>query len=364
MTTILQLTLNGILLGGFYASMVLGFSLTWGVMGVINLAHGEFLMLGAFLAWLLFNPQRTDVAISLPGSEISLPVLALAGVWIFLALSFVSYRFGLRRLASRSGRGLISLVMGGAVTGVLYWVWRDVFSLAPIDPFVSIPAVMLVLFSFGYLLQKHLINRVVERPHLITLLITFGISVILTNLALLVFSGDPRQVILTYRPNVNVAGVTVPTTRTFVFGVALLIMLALHLFLQRTRTGKSIRAAAQHKMAARTVGIDIYETYALAFGISIALVGAAGAMISPLQAVWAVMGPPFTLKAFTITALGGLGRIQGAMLGGLVLGLAESFIGFYVGTGWGVATAFILLVLILILRPRGLLGGELPAEVQ
>jgi branched-chain amino acid transport system permease protein len=364
MTTFLQLTLNGILLGGFYAVMVLGFSVIWGVIGVINLAHGEFLMLGAFLGWLLFNPGRTDVAITLPGSETSIPVLALAGLWIFLALSFVLYRFGLRRVVSRLWRSLISLAVGGAATGALYWLWRDVFSLAPIDPFVSIPAVMLALFSLGYLLQKHLINRVVERPHLITLLITFGISVILTNIALLVFSGDPRQVILTYRPNVNVAGVTVPTTRSFVFVAGLLIMLGLHLFLQRTRTGKSIRAAAQHKMAARTVGIDIYETYALAFGLSVALVGAAGAMISPLQAVWAVMGPPFTLKAFAITALAGLGRIRGVLFGGLVLGLAESFIGYRFGLGWGVATSFILLVLILILRPQGLLGGQLPAEVQ
>ena len=141
---------------------------------------------------------------------------------------------------------------------------------------------------------------------------------------------------------------------------ALLIMVALYLFLQRTRMGKSIRAAAQNKEAARLVGIEIQNVYALTFGICIALTGAAGTLISPTQAIFPYMGPPLTLKAFAITAMSGLGSIPGALLGGIVLGLVEVYIATYVpgiGTNLGVVSSFVLLVIVLVTRPQGLFGG-------
>ncbi len=294
MDQLLQALVSGLLLGGFYAVMVLGFSVIWGVMGVINLAHGEFLMIGAYLAWGLFQ------------------------------------FFGL-------------------------------------DPFMALVLILPLMFLVGYLLQFLLINRLVERPHLMVLLVSFGVSIALANLFKILFTSDPRNVPVAYNGSVELAGITFPIVKTIIFGLALLIMLCLHLFLQRSRLGKSIRAAAQNKTAARIVGVDINRVYALTAGICIALTAAAGAMISPTQAIFPFMGPPFTLKALTITTLGGLGRIPGALMGGLILGITETLVSRFIpgiGTNLGIATSFVLLVLILVLRPQGLLGGLRPISAE
>ena len=294
MTQFLQALASGLLLGGFYGVMVLGFSVLWGVMGIINLAHGDFLMTGAYLAWLLFR------------------------------------NFNL-------------------------------------DPFASLLLLVPVMFLVGYGLQKILLNRLVERPHLVMLLATFGLSISLANLHKIVYTADPRNVPVSYNGSFELWGLSLPIVKTIIFGVALAMMLALHLFLQRTRLGKAIRAAAQNKNAARIVGIDIEQVYAITTGICIALTAAAGAMISPTQAIFPFMGQPFTLKAFTITVLGGLGRIPGALLGGMFLGVTEVMVATYVpgiGTNLGVAVSLILLVVILIVRPQGLLQGLRPMEVD
>lgn len=281
------------MLGGFYAAMMLGFSVIWGVMGVINLAHGEFVMVGAYITWLLSD-----------------------------------------------GAGM--------------------------DPFVAIVLVFPIMFVVGYVLQRVLINRIVDRPHLVALLVTFGLSIIMANAVKLRYSATPR---LTDTALSGVwhlfGGVTVPRTKTGILVVALLIMGGLWLFLHRTKLGKSIRAAAQNKQAARIVGIDVKKIYAITFGISIAITGVAGALISSTQAVFPFMGPPLTLRAFTITALAGLGNIPGALMGGITLGLVESFIGIYVegiGTNLAIVASFALLWIILVTRPQGLFGGLRPAE--
>ena len=294
MDQVLQALVNGLLLGGFYAVMVLGFSVIWGVMGIINMAHGEYLMVGAYLGWGLFQ------------------------------------LFGM-------------------------------------DPFASLLVILPLMFLVGYLLQYLLLNRMVERPHLMSLLITFGISIALSNLFKILFTSDPRNVSVPYNGSVEWLGITFPIVKSIIFGAALLIMLCLHLYLQRSRMGKSIRAAAQNRTAARIVGVDIHRTYAVTAGICIAVTAGAGAMLSPTQAVFPFMGPPFTLKAYTITALGGLGRIPGALMGGVVLGVTETLISRFVpgiGTNLGVAISFVLLVLILILRPQGLLGGLRPVDPE
>jgi len=294
MDQFLQALVSGLLLGGFYGVMVLGFSIIWGVMGVINLAHGEYVMMGAYMAWALFRA------------------------------------FGL-------------------------------------DPFLSLVIVMPVMFVVGYVLQAVVVNRVVERPHLMALLLTFGISIGLANLYKIVYSADPRNVPVSYNGSFDVAGVTFPIVKSIILVIALVMMFCLHLFLQRTRLGKSIRAAAQNRDAARIVGVEINRVYAITAGICVALTAAAGAMISPTQAIFPFMGPPFTLKAFTITALGGLGRIPGALLGGMLLGVTELMVATYVpgiGTNVGVAVSFVLLVVILIVRPQGLLAGLRPMEVE
>jgi branched-chain amino acid transport system permease protein len=292
MEQFLQALINGIMLGGFYGVMVLGFSVIWGVMGVINLAHGEFIMLGAYVAWIL-NKQFN---------------------------------------------------------------W---------DPFLAPIVVIPLFFVFGYLLQRLLINRIVEKPHLISLLVTFGLGIILANATKLIFTADPRITQTALSGFWPVGAVTIPKTKSGILVAALIIMGLLHLFLQHTRLGKSIRASAQNKDAARMVGIKIKSVYALTFGICIALTGVAGVLISPTQAIFPFMGASLTLRAFAITALAGLGSIVGALAGGIILGLVEVFVATYVsgvGTNLGVISSFVILVMILVARPQGLFGGLKPAH--
>jgi len=194
------------------------------------------------------------------------------------------------------------------------------------------------------------------------------LSIILANAFKLVFTADPRTVNTAFSGFWRLGEqITVPITRTVVLAAALLIMSLLHLFLQRTRLGKSIRAAAQNREAARIVGIEIRTVYAITFAIAIALTGVAGMLISPTQAIFPFMGPPLTLKAFAITAMSGLGSIPGALLGGLILGLIEVFIATYVpgiGTNLGIISSFVILVVVLVTRPQGLFGGLKAADVR
>lgn len=293
MDQFLQAVINGIMLGGFYGAMVLGFSIIWGVMGVINLAHGEFIMAGAYFTWMM-NRQ---------------------------------------------------------------YGW---------EPFMSLILIIPVFFLAGYVLQRILINRIIERPHLISLLVTFGLSIIIANIYKLAYTGTPRTVNTALSGFWPIGDVTIPVTKTFVIISALIMMAGLHLFLQYTRLGKSIRAAAQNREAARIVGIEIHNVYAVTFAICIAITGAAGMLISPTQAIFPFMGGPLTLKAFAITAMSGLGSIPGALMGGLVLGLIEVFIATYVpgvGTNLGIVSSFVILVVVLVTRPQGLFGG-LKAAVE
>ncbi|UCG23723.1 MAG: branched-chain amino acid ABC transporter permease [Chloroflexota bacterium] len=292
MDQFIQTAINGLMLGGFYGVMVLGFSVIWGVMGVINLAHGEFVMLGAYMAWIL-NTQ-------------------------------------------------------------LGW-----------DPFLTPLVVIPVMFVIGYILQRVLINRIVEGPHLISLLVTFGLGIMMANIVKLLFTADPRITETVLKGFWPVGSVTVPKTKSGILVAALIIMITLHFFLQRTRLGKSIRAAAQNREAARMVGIEIKTVYALTFGICIALTGVAGVLISPTQAIFPFMGASLTLRAFAITALAGLGSVFGALAGGIFLAMIEVFVATYVpgvGTNMGIVISFVLLVTVLVVRPQGLLGGLKPAS--
>jgi branched-chain amino acid transport system permease protein len=288
----LQALINGVALGGFYAAMVLGFSIIWGVMGVINLAHGEFLMIGAYLAWIMNR----------------------------------------------------------------YFYW---------EPFAALIVVMPAMFMLGYLLQRLLINRIVERPPLISLLVTYALSIVFANTLKLFFTGTPRSVDTVIGGFWRLGNITIPVVKTSILVISILMVLALALFLEYTRLGKSIRAAAQNRNAARMVGIEISSVYAITFAICIALTGGAGVLITPIQPIFPFMGQPFTLKAFAITTMSGLGNIWGALLGSLVLGLLEVYVATYipgVGTNLGIVVSYVILVLVLIVRPQGLFGGLKPVE--
>jgi len=288
----LQALINGVALGGFYAAMVLGFSIIWGVMGVINLAHGEFLMIGAYLAWIMNR----------------------------------------------------------------YFNW---------EPFAALIVVMPAMFMLGYLTQRLLINRIVERPPLISLLVTYALSIVFANTLKLFFTGTPRSVDTVIGGFWRLGNITIPVVKTSILVISILMVLTLALFLEYTRLGKSIRAAAQNRNAARMVGIEVSSVYAITFAICIALTGGAGVLITPIQPIFPFMGQPFTLKAFAITTMSGLGNIWGALLGSLVLGLLEVYVATYipgVGTNLGIVVSYVILVLVLIVRPQGLFGGLKPVE--
>ena len=292
---LIQTLINGVLIGGVYAVMMLGFSVIWGVMRVINLAHGEFLMVGAYITWVLNK----------------------------------SYGW---------------------------------------EPFVALIAVIPIMFVFGYVIQRVLINRVIEKPILISLLVTYGLGIAMASTVKLIYTANPRITETVLTGYWEMGNVVLPVTKTYVLGFALVMMTGLYLLLQRTRFGKSVRAAAQSKEAARMVGIEIDKVYAVTFAICIALTGAAGMLISPHSSINPFMGVTWTLKAFAITAMSGLGNIPGALMGGMVLGLVENLLATFVpgvGSNIGIISSFVLLVFVLVTRPQGLFGGlKIQQEIQ
>ena len=284
---LIQTLINGVLVGGLYGVMVLGFSVIWGVMGVINLAHGEFLMIGAYLTWIL-----------------------------------------------NKGYG-----------------W---------EPFAALLVVIPIMFVLGYITQIVLINRIIERPNLVMLLVTYGLGIVAASTVKVIYTANPRITTTIFSGYIEFGDVVLPVTKSLVLVAAIIMMGGLYLFLHRTRFGKSIRAAAQSKEAARMVGIEINYVYAITFAICIALTGAAGMLISPLGAINPFMGASWTLKAFAITAMSGLGNIPGALMGGMVLGLIENILATFVpniGSSIGIISSFVVLVLVLVFRPQGLFGG-------
>ncbi len=281
-----QILVNGILKGGLYALMALGMSLIWGVMDIINIAHGAFIMLGAYTT---------------------------------------------------------------------YWM----FTLFGIDPFISLLISMLVMFVFGYIIQKYLINLVIRAEIFITLILTFGIEIFITNMALILWTADVRKVKVAYAAsNFTIFGVTIPYVRLIAFVLALIISFILFVILNKTRLGRAIRATSQDLEAARLNGVNVSHIYSITFGIGTALAGAAGTLWAILFPISPSMGGHLTLKSFVVCIVGGLGTMLGPIVGGLTLGIIEAFGTNYFGTTFESLISFTILVLVLIIRPKGILGKE------
>ena len=235
-----------------------------------------------------------------------------------------------------------------------YYLWAGL----GVDPFVTLPLTVVTLFAAGYLLQRYVINLVMGASILTTFLLTFGFESLLTNIALRLFSADTRQ----SRPFYANASLTVgpfylPYTQVGAVVVALLLTYLLYLFLDHTRTGSSIRAVGQDRVAARLMGIDIGRTYALTFAIGAGLAAASGTLLSTTSGFNPGTFTAFNVLAFSVVVLGGLGSIQGALLGGLVFGLVYEFGGTYLLSQRDVIV-FAILILVLVFRPTGLLGRE------
>ncbi len=281
---LLQAMINGILFGAVYVCIGMGFSLVWGVMNIINLAHGSFIMLGAYITYTLFAYGK-------------------------------------------------------------------------IDPFLTLPASMIVLYFIGYASQKYLLNYIIRASIFITLTFTFGLQILIANVALLIWTADFKSVAPSYAGDGMTLGPLVfPYIRFAIFIIALILTVLFYLLMAKTKTGKAITATALNLEGAKTVGVDVAEIYARTMGISAALGGAAGALIAPIMTINPFVGGPLVGKAFVVAILGGLGSTLGSLAGGMVLGLAEQIGSLYFSSAYQEAIGFIVLVLGLIFRPQGIIG--------
>jgi branched-chain amino acid transport system permease protein len=231
------------------------------------------------------------------------------------------------------------------------------FSLFHVDPFLSIVITMPLMFLFGAFLQKIVINRTLSAPPQNQILLTIGLGLIMSNSVMLAFTSDYKILSTKYSSSsVRMMGISISLPLLISFAITTVITVALYWFLMKTDTGLAIRATAQDREAARLMGINVSRMSILAFGLGSALAATAGALISPTYYIFPQVGSAFTLKAFVITVLGGMGSVVGATLGGVLIGVAESIGGAYFGSGWKEVVVFVLFLLVLLFKPSGLLG--------
>jgi branched-chain amino acid transport system permease protein len=237
-----------------------------------------------------------------------------------------------------------------------YLAWH-LYHYLGIDPFLGLPITAVVMFGVGYAVQRGILNLIVRAPMFNTLLVTFGMEVVLTYLAQLAFSADFRTINPSYAgSHVAIGPVIVPIVRLAAFGVAIVLTFAMWLFLLKTRLGRAIRATAQNLVAARLYGVEPRHLYAMTFGIGIGLAGVAGGLYGTVSQINPYIGATLTAKCFAIAIIGGLDNPLGVIVGGLVLGVIESLAVLYIGATFADVASFGVLVLVLIVRPSGLLG--------
>ncbi len=274
------------LLGGIYTLVASGLTLIYGVLHIINFAHGSMLMLAMF--------------------------------------------------------------------GVYY-----LLTLLGVDPYLSMFVMVPAMYLLGYLLYKGLIGRLASGKDENILLLTLGLSILIENLALMFFKGDSRTILVSYSDTmVQVGPAFVPLPKLISFVVAMVLCGALGLFMQLTDTGRAIRAVAKERVGARLVGIDVDHIFAISFGIGLATLGAAASLMMPIFYVSPTVGHVFVLVAFTVVVLGGMGSFLGAVVGGLIIGLTESFGGLFLGESMGQIGISLIFILILLFRPQGLFGAK------
>ncbi|MCL5045708.1 MAG: branched-chain amino acid ABC transporter permease [Actinobacteria bacterium] len=226
-----------------------------------------------------------------------------------------------------------------------------------LDPYLAILVVAPLLFLAGVIIHKLIIERLLTAPHHMQVFATVGLSIVLVNLALFLWQADYRSVSTPYSDASWVAGgLRISVPKAFGFFVALAMAGGLLAFLKLTPMGRAIRATAQDQHAAKLMGIDIKRVYLWAFGIGTACVGVAGAILTPFYYVFPTVGQFFVTAAFVVVVLGGMGSMVGAFLGGLIIGLVESFSGFFIAPVWKEMVYFGVFVLILLLKPSGLFG--------
>ena len=244
-----------------------------------------------------------------------------------------------------------ALIMLGAYVAFYLFTWLH------LDPVLALPVSMAVLFGLGYAVQRGLLGLIIRDPMFNTLLITFGLDVVFTYLAQIAFSADFRTLNPGYAgANVLVAGVTLPLVNILAGGIAVALTVAVWLMLGYSRLGRAIRAASQNLTAARLYGVEPRSVYALTFGLGAGLAGAAGDLYGLVSQINPYIGATLTAKCFVISIIGGLDSALGVIAGGGILGIVEALTTLYIGPTYRDVVSFGLLVVVLIVRPSGLLG--------
>jgi branched-chain amino acid transport system permease protein len=280
----LNVVLQGVLTGLVYGLMALGLSVIFGVVRVVNFAHGEFAVVGMYAAFLLFNSLGLDPLVTM------LPIAAL-------------------------------------------------------------------FFAVGFALQASLINSFVGRAEHEQFILLVGIAIVIANGLLMIFGPDARPANLPYGFDSYMIGpLIIDKVRVYSALAALAIAAALFAFFRHTTTGTAIRACADNLAGAAVVGLNVKRLYAITFGIGLACVGAAGALMVTIADAAPSLGPAYTLLAFIIVIVGGLGSMAGALVGGVLIGLSEALAGFLIEPSMKSMFSFALLIAVLVLRPRGLMG--------
>jgi branched-chain amino acid transport system permease protein len=273
--------------------------------------------------------------------------LLVGGVYSLISLG-LTLVYGVMGIINFAHCDLMMFAMYGT-----YWM----FTLWGIDPFVSIIFTVPILFLIGVTLQKLLVNRVLDAPHMNQLFLMLGLVLITENLALLMWKANARAVITSYSTStikLNEVFIGVPQLLSFFVAVAFAALL--YLFISRTKIGRAMRATAQNKMLSSASGVNVSRMYILAFGIGAACVGVAGSLLSTYFYVTPTVGATFTPIVFSAVVLGGLGSFTGAFLGGLILGLAQSLGSLFISSYFGPIAALVVFIIILIFKPNGLLG--------
>ena len=228
-----------------------------------------------------------------------------------------------------------------------------------LHPFMAIAPAAMILFAIGYALQATIINRVIDATVLVTLTLTFGLNLMLDNAMIVAFKADFRKVTIEgARGSYEILGAVLPADRLAGMGLAVLIVVALFLLRKYTRMGRAIVAVRMDRDAAALMGVDVMRTYALTFAIGAALAGAAGAILSMIFPISPTTSSVYLGKAFIVCVLGGLGSVPGVLVGGIALGLVESVGAVLLGPDHALTIAFLLLIVLLLVRPQGIMGRK------
>jgi branched-chain amino acid transport system permease protein len=281
-----QTLINGLFTGGIYALVSIGLTLIYGVMVIVNFAHGEFLTIGIYTAF-----------------------------------------------------------------------WS--VTLLGIDPYLSIPIAIIIAGILGAVIQRGLVQQVLDSHPLHQIVLLVGVSLLLIGVIQFSFGAEPKAMHVPYETEViQLFGLRMAIPRLIAFGASLFISICLFIFLQYTKIGKAIRAVSQSRQAASLMGINVNLIYMLTFGIGAAITAVAGVLLSPNHRMIPTMGEAYSVIAFLVVVLGTMGNFVGAFIGGLIIGLVEAYAGFYLGGDVKIIASMLIFIVILLFKPSGLFGRK------